>query len=167
VSKDEANGADDAEEADAEAPASGPRSVQEALARARRHARASLAEAVAMLRALLDAAALAATGVPSDEQQRLSGIAATLDALAAQIAPDGAGDGAPLLAAVYEALDDEIERWEERSRDDSNARPVLRAFLGLREILWELGVRPTQPAGGAGPAQPARGGRVQRVPVES
>jgi hypothetical protein len=141
-----------------------PRTVQEALARARRHARASLAEAVATLRALLDAASLAGAGVPSDEQQRLSGIAATLDALAAQIAPDGASDGAPLLAAVYEALDDEIERWEERSRDDPDARPVLRAFLGLREILWELGVRPSQSGGGA---EPPRGPRVQRVPVES
>jgi hypothetical protein len=160
LSEDEPNGSAEA----GELASGGPRTVQEALARARRHARASLAEAVAAARALLDAAALAATGVPSDEQRRLSGLAATLDALAAQIAPDGAGDGTPLLAAVYEALDDEIERWEERSRDDADARPVLRAFLGLREILWELGVRPTQ----AGPpSEPSRGARVQRVPVES
>jgi hypothetical protein len=138
--------------------------VQEALGRARRHARAALAEAVATLRALLDAASLAGAGVPSDEQRRLSGLAATLDALAAQIAPDGAAEGPPLLGAVYEALDDEIERWEERSRDDPDARPVLRAFLGLREILWELGVRPTQP----GPrGEPTGAARVQRVPVES
>jgi hypothetical protein len=160
LSEDEPNGSAEA----GELASGGPLTVQEALARARRHARASLAEAVAAARALLDAAALAATGVPSDEQRRLSGLAATLDALAAQIAPDGAGDGTPLLAAVYEALDDEIERWEERSRDDADARPVLRAFLGLREILWELGVRPTQ----AGPpSEPSRGARVQRVPVES
>ena len=160
MSEDEPNGA--AEEA--ELASGGPRTVQEALVRARRHARASLAEAVAAVRALLDAAALATAGVPSDEQRRLSGLAATLDALAAQLAPDGAGEGPPLLAAVYEALDDEIERWEERSREDADARPVLRAFLGLREILWELGVRPTQPGA---PAEPPRGARVQRVPVES
>ncbi len=159
MSEDEPNGSAEA----GELASGGSRTVQEALARARRHARASLAEAVAAARALLDAAALAATGMPSDEQRRLSGLAATLDALAAQIAPDGAGDGTPLLAAVYEALDDEIERWEERSRDDADARPVLRAFLGLREILWELGVRPTQ----GPPPEPSRGARVQRVPVES
>jgi hypothetical protein len=164
VSEEEPNGAAEEAEVEPELASAAPRTVQEALARARRHARASLAEAIAMLRSLLDAATLATAGVPSDEQQRLSGLAATLDALAAQIAPDGAGDGTPLLAAVYEALDDEIERWEERSRDDSDARPVLRAFLGLREILWELGVRPTQ---AERPAEPPRGARVQRVPVES
>jgi hypothetical protein len=153
----------DGEAQEPELPSASPRTVQEALARARTHARASVAEAVAAVRALLDAASLAAAGVPSDEQRRLSGVAATLDALAAQIAPDGPGDGSGLLAAVYEALDDEIERWEERSRDDPDGRPVLRAFLGLREILWELGVRPTQP----GPrSEPPRGPRVERVPVE-
>src|SRR3990172_12036091 len=55
LSEDEPNGA--AEEA--ELASGGPRTVQEALVRARRHARASLAEAVAAVRALLDAAALA------------------------------------------------------------------------------------------------------------
>ena len=159
MSEDEPNGAGE----ESELASASPRTVQEALGQARRHARAALAEMVATLRALLDAASLAGAGVPSDEQQRLSGLAATLDALAAQIAPDGTAEGPPLLAAVYEALDDEIERWEERSRNDPDARPVLRAFLGLREILWELGVRPTQP----GPrGEPARGPRVQRVPVE-
>jgi hypothetical protein len=160
VTTDEPNGAGE----EVELPSASPRTVPEALARARRHARAALAEAVAALRALLDAASLAGAGVPSDEQRRLSGLAAALDALAAQIAPDGPGEGPPLLAAVYEALDDEIERWEERSRDDADARPVLRAFLGLREILWELGVRPSRPGP---PGEPPHGPRVQRVPVES
>ena len=53
------------------------------------------------------------------------------------------GDGPePLLASIAEALDIEIARWEKRARDDLDARAVLRAFLGLREILWEFGVRP-------------------------
>ena len=49
---------------------------------------------------------------------------------------------------------------------------MLRAFLGLRELLWELGVRRNAHGGPApsedGAARPRRRGpRVQRVPVES
>jgi len=43
-----------------------PRAVGEALARARNHARLAAAEALAAVRALLDAASLAAAGAPSD-----------------------------------------------------------------------------------------------------
>jgi hypothetical protein len=138
-----------------------PRSVEEALGRAARHARASLGEALAALRALLDAASLAASGRPADEMRGLARLAGVLDAFAE---PLGRRDsGAPLLRAALEALDEEIARWEQLSREDPEARPVLRAFLGMREILWELGVRPEAPAAGAG--RPASS-RVQRVPVE-
>jgi hypothetical protein len=132
--------------------------VDEALRRAGIHARAALGESLLAVRALMDAASLAAAGVPSDEQRRLAGLASALDALAARLVAEE--DGASLLAAVFEALDEEIQRWEARSREEPGARPVVRAFLGLREILWELGVRPDA---GAPPSEP----RVQRVPVES
>ena len=138
-----------------------PRSAEEALAEAGAHARAALGETLLAVRALLDAGSLAASGVPSDEQERLASISATLDALAERLGQDERG-GAPLLSAVFEALDEEIHRWEERSREDSTARPVVRAFIGLREILWELGVRP-----GSGEPEAPRSGRVTRVPVES
>ena len=42
---------------------------------------------------------------------------------------------------LHRALQVEIDRWEKRSAEDDSARPVLRAFLGLRELLWELGIR--------------------------
>jgi hypothetical protein len=143
-----------------------PDTVEEALSRASRHARAALGEALAAVRALLDAASLAASGLPSDDQRALAGAARTLDALSEQLRGDDAG--ATLLMAALEALDEEIERWEARSCEDPEARPVLRAFLGMREILWELGVRPQDPDSPRGrrPRRPDGGPRVQRVPVE-
>jgi hypothetical protein len=153
-----------------------PARVDEALARARGHARLAAAEAAAALRALLDAAALAATGVPGDELRGIGALARRLEALDAAFRHGSAGTET-LIATLAEALDAEIARWEARSAHDADARAVLRAFLGLRELLWELGVRPAgeaaaAPAGGApAPRAAARGGvraapRVQRVPVE-
>ena len=52
-----------------------------------------------------------------------------------------AGDAAAVLRALADGLDSEIERWEARSREDAEARSVLRAFLAVREVLWELGTR--------------------------
>ena len=86
----------------------------------------------------------------------------------------------PLVQAIIEALDAEIARWEARSRDDADARAVLRAFLGLREILWEFGMRPADaerppPSGPSPESRPGRGrpgarnparARVQRVRVQ-
>jgi hypothetical protein len=151
-----------------------PRSAEEALASAAGHARAALAETLAALRALLDAASLVSTGEPARSRGLLAPLARTLEGLAEGL--DGAGREAPLaiLAAIAEALDAEIERWELRAREDADARAVLRAFLGLRELLWEFGVRradssaPQRP-GEAGPRpRPARRARprVQRVRVE-
>jgi hypothetical protein len=152
-----------------------PESVQEALARARRHARAALAEALGALHALLDAASLIASGEPAEARRLLAPLAHALEALGADL--DGAArEGqAALLDALAEALDAEIARWEARARDDADARAVLRAFLGVRELLWELGVRRPQPGAHSGPgparvrpkpARSARRPRVQRVRVE-
>jgi hypothetical protein len=155
-----------------------PRSAEEALRRAGEHARRAAAEALAALRALLDAGALAATGAPSDELRGLGALARRLDDVGAALRAGTAPEA--LVTALAEALDAEIARWEARSGEDADARAVLRAFLGLRELLWELGVR--APSGSA-PSEPsheraappraraARGARrvpprVERVPVE-
>jgi hypothetical protein len=145
--------------------------VEEALTRAADHGRRAAAEALLAARALLDALSLALHGSPSEERRILGLAGRALDDLSATLA---GGPGAEsVLDAVAGALDAEIARWEARSRDDADARAVLRAYLGLREILWELGVRPADgaPTDGAG-ADAARGGRsgprrrVQRVPVQ-
>ncbi len=140
-------------------------SVQEALARARHHARGAAAEATRAVRALLDAIALLQRGTPAESHPALSRAATWLDAIAAGIAQDGAQDAA-LTSALAEALDAEISRWEQRAQEDPDARAVLRAFLGVRELLWELGVRrgSASPARGAALARPRQ--RVQRVHVE-
>ncbi len=84
----------------------------------------------------------------------------------------------PIVHAIIDALDAEISRWETRAQDDPEARAVLRAFLGLRELLWEFGLRRgrggahDEPGGDESEAGPgprvkrSRRPRVQRVTVE-
>ena len=129
---------------------------------------------------MLDAAALASSGLPSDASRLLAPLAQLLESLAQGLAPDSAAVSAPLLAALADALDAEIARWEARARDDAEARAVLRAFLGVRELLWELGVRRPQRRrksrcrarrlrsvqGPHAPHPVRRRPRVQRVPVQ-
>jgi hypothetical protein len=152
--------------------------VEAALARAAEHGRRAASEALLAGRALLDALSLMLHGAGAEERRILGLAARTLDDLADALAGGGTRPG--LLAAVADALDAEIARWEKRASHDADARAVLRAYLGLREILWELGVRPggarpdstsggpARPDGSRGPQRRGRGrGRVQRVPVES
>jgi len=140
------------------------RGVEDALARALEHARVAAAEAALAARALLDAASLGASGVPAEGHAPLRGLLRWLDEAAAGA---GGGAGARWAAALADALDAEIARWEARSRSDPEARGVLRAFLGLRELLWELGVQRAAPAEAPAPSaqRPAR--RLERVAVES
>ena len=164
-----------------ERPRGAPVDVAEALARAREHARAAASEAVSALHALLDAAALASSGLPSDGSRLLAPLAQLLESVARGLAPDADAMPAPLLAALADALDAEIARWEARAGDDAEARAVLRAFLGVRELLWEFGLRrpepsPEEPAGAPTSSDSAHGSRaprpvrrrprVQRVPVQ-
>ena len=143
-----------------------PASVDEALQRAREHAQRSAAELAAALSALLDAGALFAAGSVAADTP-LAPLQQGLAELRRRIEPDAVRDGASLLRAVAAALDAEIERWEERSRTDPEGRSVLRAFLGVRELLWELGVRreaePPEPAAESRDEAPPR---VQRVAVQ-
>jgi hypothetical protein len=142
-------------------PRSGARSerLDEALARAARHARNALAETLAAAGALLDAASLAAWGEPA-AAGRLAALADGVERLHGWLAGAPGEDAAALLRALSEALDVEIGRWEERGRDDPDARAVLRAFLAVRELLWEVGLRTPAPA--AGPADAASVGRAAR-----
>jgi hypothetical protein len=141
-------------------------SVAEALERARHHARAATGEALEAARALLDAAALLTGGEPADQHRLLALLAQGLEALTARLA-SGVGAATPeLVRALTDALDAEIARWEARADDDAEARAVLRAFLGLRELLWELGVRPTRGARSRGAASVQRRRVVERVPVQ-
>jgi hypothetical protein len=160
--------------------AAAPETVEEALSRARDHGRLAAAESVAAIQALLDAAALALSGRAAEGDAILGPLSRSLDELRALIAPDDSGFGASVLDALFDALDAEIARWEERSREDPNARSVLRAFLGVREILWEISTRggeappPSEERGAqagrkkrsTGPVRSRRRSRVQRVRVE-
>jgi len=148
-----------------------PASALEALERARQHGRAAAAEALCALHALIDAASLATTGAPAEAHRGIALVARALEDVAGAF---GEGEGASLLGAVVEALDAEIGRWEQRATQDPEARAVLRAYLGLRELLWELGVR--RPASAEAEAEKPsattradalrRRAAIQRVPLE-
>ena len=160
--------------------AASPESVEEAFSRARDHGRVAVAESVAALQALLDAAALVLSGRAAEGDAILGPLSRSLDDLRTLITPGDSEIGASLLDALFEALDAEIARWELRSHEDPDARSVLRAFLGVREILWEISSRGGEPAApsdeeereaaqGEPPAAPARSrrsSRVRRVRVE-
>jgi hypothetical protein len=144
-----------------------PADTRRALEEAARHARTAAAEAALALRALVDAAALFTAGVPAGSHAVLGGAARWLDSLARGASPETGADLA-LTHALAGALDAEIARWEARAAQDPDARAVLRAFLGVRELLWELGVRPStssQPTPAPEKAA-ARRKRVERVPVQ-
>ncbi len=127
--------------ADARRSRERPRNVEDALRSAAEHARRAVAEALAAARALLDAASLGLSGEAAEAHSSLASFAQLLDALEASLG-GGSAAHSPLLDALSSALDAEISKWELRAENDREARAVLRAFLGLREVLWELGVRP-------------------------
>jgi len=119
--------------------------AQEAVDRARRHLRNAAREGLEASRALVEAALLAGNMVGGEGESRggLAGEAkSALDAWIAALETDQPFRMPEALAEpLRRAIQAEIDRWEERSVEDESARPVLRAFLGLRELLWELGMR--------------------------
>jgi len=157
-----------------------PERAAEALARARTHTHAAIAEALAAVRALLDASSLALSGEASASNTLLGPIARILEGLRAEFDENATtGEATALLRSIAEALDAEIARWETRSETDPEARAVWRAFFGLRELLWEFGIRRESDASASGdaskPAARKKGRststrrkkpRVQRVTVE-
>jgi hypothetical protein len=152
----------------------------EAIARARRHGLSAVAEALAAVRALLDASSLALSGEAPEAHAVLGPVARILEGLRGAFDGGAAsGEAAALLRSIAEALDTEITRWQARADSDPEARAVLRAFLGLRELLWEFGIRreadasereedPPRGARKAGHSKSKRRKppRVQRVTVE-
>jgi hypothetical protein len=88
-------------------------------------------------------AAMISGGLDDAPDDSLAGhLRRTLEDLIARVRDNTALVFPPALTApLIAALNGEIRRWEQRSRKDADARPVLRAFLGLRELLWELGLR--------------------------
>ncbi len=164
-------------------------SVRQAIERAAHHAGLALAEGVASARALLDAASIGMSGESAQTHPHLSEFAQALDQMTEALSGATSSPNNAALSALLEALDAEISRWDVRSRADDDARAVLRAFLGLREFLWELGVRPQtagsdrasaegdEPCSEANEAAPAaeknspdecvqRTPRVQRIKIE-
>lgn len=159
-----------------------PTTAVEALAEARRHGQRAAAELALALRALLDAATLAARGAPASHGG-LAPLAEALERASTWLGAGGDGGGDAVLRALADGLDAEIARWEAKSRVDPEARSVLRAFLAVREVLFEVSTRfgaprETEPAGPDAPAadteeRPTRSARprrarrrVERVAVE-
>jgi len=152
-----------------------PESVDEALAEALAHARKAAEEALLAMRALLDAACIAIHGEPaaldksrahesSATRLAFAGLANGFDSLARRLDTGDLDLPHELVDPLLDAVDREIDRWENRARDDVEARSVLRAFLGLREILWQLGMG--RASAGAGKRRPASDGRKSaREPV--
>ena len=163
-----------------------PSHVDEALRRSAQHARNAIAEALLAGHALLDAVALATTGraasARTDETRAhlghsgLASLAERIRLLATSVRGREADLPEDWTHAILEALDQEISRWEEQSRGDPDARAVLRAFIGLRELLWEFGLRDSQATDSRKPSSESRrpktdedrgrSERVQRIKVE-
>jgi hypothetical protein len=158
-----------------------PSTAAEALAEARRHGQRAAAECALALRALLDAATLVARGEPA-ASGRFAPLADALERVSAWLGEGGDRSGEAVLRALADGLDAEIARWEAKSREDPEARSVLRAFLAVREVLFEMstrfgGAREREPAAPEPPAdteqrstrttRPRRARRrVERVAVE-
>lgn len=138
-------------------------SPAEALSRAREHARNAASEAVRSLRALLDAAALGISAQPAEHHRIFASLAGTLDGLAERFSSGNIATP-DVSSVILEALNAEIARWEARSQDDADSRAVLRAFLGMREILWEFGIRAPGPAKSATEDDTARDPATPRDP---
>lgn len=146
--------------------------LDEAIGRAREHLVRAVVEAVEAARALLEAIAAASGADASATGALLGDLRNALDRLIERLRSEGRLElPAALIAGIERTLAREIERWEALSKRDADARPVLRALLGLRELLWELGIRspdpkPPETPEPTAPAPPRRP-RVQRFDVES
>jgi hypothetical protein len=138
-----------------ERPSQSPDSVPEALERAQLHAKRALGEGVAATRALLEAISLGVLGNRAESLEPFADVARMLDQLATALDSDLKLSDA-VARTILEALNGEIARWEVRSQTDADARSVLRTFLGLRELLWEKGLRPEDQEPPSAPRPPMR-----------
>jgi len=149
--------------------------VDQALERARAHLRQSMLEGLEGIRALLEAAALATEGTRPPAESLTGQIQAQIEDLLSALR-DSASFSLPRAMAepLSDAVEAEIRRWEERAKNDPDARLVLRAFLGMRELIWEFSNRGDDVHEQAGKrakhtppkANPATRERVQRFDIE-
>ena len=114
----------------------------EALSRARTHLRNSTLEGLEAARAMLEAAMHASALAKASPDSMVSELQNQLDDLISRLRENNAFALPRALAEpLGAAIDSEIRRWEARSHKDPDARLVLRAFLGMRELLWEISSR--------------------------
>ena len=150
------------------ASAARPPSAAEALARARQHARRAASEAVAAVHALLDAAALATSGSPSEANRLLAPLAQLLESLAA-------GTRARLRRGVGPAARRRSPtRSMRRSRAGRRARattprpaPCCARFSACASCSGSSACADESPpprSAGAGAARARRGRRARRGP---
>ena len=117
-----------------------PQSVEEALAQSRQHARLALSEVLRSISCLIDAAALAlGAGQNPILDSGWTSLVSAIDEVARKLA--GVQENEPQAEGVPEilaALEQEISRWEDRAAHDEHAQAVLIAFVGLREMVWQM-----------------------------
>ena len=119
-----------------------PETIEEALARSLQHARNSASEALLATRALMDALSILLANEPvarhAQPNSPIANLAGAIERWAGTLRGPEPDRSSPGLPEVLGALEIEIDRWARRSQNDPNARTVLHAFIGMREILWEF-----------------------------
>lgn len=123
-----------------------PDTVEQALAQSLQHARNSASEALMAARKLMDALSILLSNEPvvrhAQPDSPIAHLAQAIERWAGAVRGPEPEYPSPELRSILQALDAEIERWEKRASSDPDARTVLRAFLGMREILWEFNSPP-------------------------
>jgi hypothetical protein len=123
-----------------------PDTVEQALAQSLQHARNSASEALMAARKLMDALSILLSDEPvirhAEPDSPIGMLAQAIERWAGSVRGPEPSYPSPELGAILHALDAEITRWEKRANSDPEARTVLRAFLGMREILWEFNSPP-------------------------
>ncbi len=121
-----------------------PETLDQALARSLGHAGNSASEAVLVLRALMDALSIdlvdKTVAEHAEPDSPLAKMSEGLETWADALRIGSKNPSREAIDALLDALDHQIWQWEAKSRNDDDARGVLRAFLGIREIVWELGM---------------------------
>jgi len=135
--------------------------LEEVVTRARTHLLSAWSETIEAAQALFEAAGIATDRAGPTARHSAANTAgagsdplrAGLDELMSALRRARLLEPPPaLMQSLSQALEQEIRRWEARSRGDPEARLVLRAFLVLRELSWELGMAHSTPhASGAAP----------------
>ena len=148
-----------------------PDTVEQALAQSLQHARNSASEALMAARKLMDALSILLSNEPvvrhAQPDSPIAQLAQAIERWAGAVRGPEPDYPSPELGAILQALDTEIERWGEKASSDPDARTVLRAFLGMREILWEFNSPPRRGRSKAGQGQRQKTGVLRKQVLES